>query len=107
MESSKSIKSRKPLTIEEEVLVERDKDVFYSVLSFHSFEIHQLAMQNFRDSVNHYHVWESDLVKCIVPQVYEFPKFVVWCISNYIPSKRVVISKDGSVLFEINSQSNS
>jgi hypothetical protein len=31
--------------------------------------------------------------------VYEFPEFVVWCISNYIPSKRVVISKDGSILF--------
>jgi hypothetical protein len=105
MESSKSTKAKKPLIVEEEDLVDRDKDVFDPILSFDSFEIHQLAIQNFRDLVDHYHAWESDLEKFLVPQVYEFPEFVVWCASNYIPSKRVVISKHGSVLIEINPQS--
>jgi hypothetical protein len=57
------------------------------------------------DLVYHYHAWESDLEKFIVPQVYEFPEFMVWCASNYIYSKRTVISKDGSVLIEITSLS--
>jgi hypothetical protein len=30
---------------------------------------------------------------------------VVWCASNYIPSKRAIISKDGSVLIELIPQS--
>jgi hypothetical protein len=56
---------------------------------------------NFRDLVDHYHAWESDLAKFLVPQVYDFPEFVAWCTSNYISSKRTVISKDGSVLIEV------
>jgi hypothetical protein len=51
------------VTVEEEDLVDRDKDIFDPVLSFDLFEIHQLALQNFRDLVDHYHVWESDLAK--------------------------------------------
>jgi hypothetical protein len=39
MESSKSIKARKPLTVEEEDLFKKDNDVFDHVLSFDSFEI--------------------------------------------------------------------
>jgi hypothetical protein len=34
-------------------------------------------------------------VKFLVSQVYGFPGFVVWWASNYISTKRVVISKDG------------
>jgi hypothetical protein len=105
MESSKSTKDKKLLTIKEEYLVDRDKYIFDQVLSFDSFEIPQLAIQNFRDLVDHYHSWDSDLEKFLVPQVYEFPNFVVWCASNYIPSKRFFISKHGFVIIEINPQS--
>jgi hypothetical protein len=55
MESSKSTKPKKPLTVEEEYLVDRDKYIFDPVLSFDLLEIHQLALQNFRDLVHHYH----------------------------------------------------
>jgi hypothetical protein len=55
MESSKSTKPKKPLTVEEEDLVDGDKDIFDPILSFDLFEIHQLALQNFRDLVDHYH----------------------------------------------------
>jgi hypothetical protein len=105
MESSKSLKTRITLTVEEEDLADKDKDIVDLVLSFDLFKLHQLSMQNFRDLVDHYHAWESDLAKFIVPQVYEFPEFVVWCAVNYIPSQRSVISKNGLVLFVINSES--
>jgi hypothetical protein len=105
MKSSQSIKTKIPLTVEEEDLADRDKYIFDHVLSFEFFKLHRLAMQNFRDSINYYHAWKSDMAKFIVPQVYEFPEFVVWCAANYIPSQRFVIYKNGSVLFVINSQS--
>jgi hypothetical protein len=105
MESSKLAKAKKPLSVEEEDLVDRDKDIFDPILSFDSFELHQKAIQNFRDLVDHYHAWESNLAKFLVPQVYEFPEFMVWCASNYISSKRTIISKIGSVLIEITPQS--
>jgi hypothetical protein len=53
--------------------------------------------------IYHYYGWEFDLDKFIVPQVYHFPEFVVWCSKNYIPSKRAIISKVGYVLIELNS----
>jgi hypothetical protein len=40
----------------------------------------------------------------MVPQVYYFPEFVVWCIENYFPSKRAIISTIGFVLVELNTQ---
>jgi hypothetical protein len=98
MESSKSNKAKKPLVVEEEDLVDRDNDVFDPILSFDSFEIHQLTIQNFMDLVDHYHTWEFDLEKFLVPQVYEFPEFVVWCASNYISSKRILFLNMGMCL---------
>jgi hypothetical protein len=56
-------KLKKLLIVEEEYLVDRDKYIFDPILSFDLFEIHQLALQNFRDLVDHYHAWESDLEK--------------------------------------------
>jgi hypothetical protein len=44
-------------------MVDRDKDMFETVLSFDLFELHQIAMQHFRDLIDFYHAWESDLVK--------------------------------------------
>jgi hypothetical protein len=51
METSKPNKDKKLLVVEEEDLVDRDKDVFDPILSFDSFEIHRLEIQNFRDLV--------------------------------------------------------
>jgi hypothetical protein len=104
MESSQSVKTKRPLSIEEEDLVDKDQYIFDLVLSFNLFEIHQLAMQNFRDLVNYYHAWESELAKFIVPQTYYFLEFVTWCVSYYNPSQRSLVSRNGLVLFEVNSQ---
>jgi hypothetical protein len=78
MESYQPAKAKKTLINEEEDLVDKDKDIFYLILSFDAFELYQQANQNFRDLFYHYHVWESDLVKFLVSQVYGFPGFVVW-----------------------------
>jgi hypothetical protein len=55
--------------------------------------------------VDHYYAWGSDLTKFMIPQVYQFLEFVVWCDENYIPSKQTVISTSGFVLIEITPQS--
>jgi len=86
MELSNSIKIKIPLRVEEKDLTDKDIDIFYLVLFFNLFELHQLAMQHFRYLVNFYHAWESDLAKFMVPRVYKFPEFVVWCVVDYIPS---------------------
>jgi len=101
MESSKPTKAKKTSTFEEENLVDRDKDIFDLVLLFDSFELYQQATQKFRDLVDHYHAWESNLEKILLPQVYDFYEFMVWCALNYIPSKKTIISKNRSVFIDI------
>jgi hypothetical protein len=105
MEFFQHSKSKKNLNVEEEDLVDKDKDIFDLVLSFDSLELYKDAMQNSRDLVDHYHAWECNLAKFVVPQVYDFPEFMVWCASKYIPSKRAIISTDGSVLIEVTTES--
>jgi hypothetical protein len=55
MDPSQSTKFKENVNIVEEDLVEKDKDIFYLVLSFDSFELHQQENHNFRDLVDHYH----------------------------------------------------
>jgi hypothetical protein len=104
MQTSQSTESKKIPNPVEEDLVDRDKDVFDPVLSFDTSVLYQQEKQGFQDLVDHYYAWESDLAKFIVPQVYHFPEFIVWCAENYIPTKRAIISKVGSVLIELNAQ---
>jgi hypothetical protein len=60
--------------------------------------------QGFQDLVEHYYVLESYVTKFVVPKVYHFLEFVVWFSENYIPVKRTIISKVGSILVELNAQ---
>jgi hypothetical protein len=85
--------------------VDKDKYIFDLVLSFDSLESYKDAMRNSTNMVDHYHAWESNLEKFVVPRVYDFPKFVVWCASKYIPYKRDIISIDGSILIEVTTKS--
>jgi hypothetical protein len=79
--------------------------VFDTELSFDLFEIHQLVFECFRELHEFYHAWEYNLSKYVVPQTYNFPEFVTWCSSNYVPLKMSLISKNGLVLFVLNAQS--
>jgi hypothetical protein len=77
MEFFQQSKSNKILNAEEEDLVDKDKDIFDPVLSFDSLDLYNDVMQNCRDLVDHYPVWESNLTKFVVPQVYHFLDLVV------------------------------
>lgn len=77
----------------------------FSILFCHLIPLcYQQTNQGFQDLVNHYYACEFDLTKFIVPQVYHFLEFVVWCTENYVSSKRAIISTVGSVLVELNAQ---
>jgi hypothetical protein len=45
------------------------------------------------------------LSKFIILQTYDFPEFVSWCAKNYLSDKRVMVSKNGSIIFYINVKS--
>ena len=40
-----------------------------------------------------FRVWDSCLPLCIVPQVYHFPEFVVWCAKHYSNESRPVVTE--------------
>ena len=46
-----------------------------------------------------FRVWDSGLPLCIVPQVYHFPKLVVWCVEHYSSKSRSVITEKLSQIF--------
>ena len=46
-----------------------------------------------------FQVWDSDLPLCIVPQVYHFPEFVVWCAEHHAIDSRLVVTEKLSQLF--------
>jgi len=73
MEFCHQSKSKKNLNVEEEDLVDKEKDIFDQLPFFYSLELYKDVMKNYRDMVDHYHPWESNLEKFVVPQVYDFP----------------------------------
>jgi hypothetical protein len=87
MQSSQISETSKSTNVVEEDLVDKDKDIFDPVLSFDSSELYQQIKEDFSNMVDHYYAWGSDLAKFMIPQVYQFPEFVIWCAENYIPSK--------------------
>jgi hypothetical protein len=45
-------------------------------------------------NADHLKIYQSGLVHAVVPQVLPFPEMVVWCVENYEPERRAVLSKD-------------
>jgi hypothetical protein len=52
-----------------------------------------------------FNVWGSNLAQFLVPQVYNFPEFVHWCAQRYIASMRSLVNKNGTLLFDIRTES--
>ena len=48
-----------------------------------------------------FHVWDSGLPLCIVPQVYHFPELVVRCAEHYATNSKFVITEKQSQIFII------
>ena len=40
-----------------------------------------------------FHIWESSLHLCIVPQVFHFPELVVWCADHFSPYSNSIVSE--------------
>jgi hypothetical protein len=62
------------------------------------------SLDNFRNLVDHYHVWESNLENFSIPHVYKFPKFVSRCVSSYTSSKITIVGKYGFVICTVDSK---
>jgi hypothetical protein len=99
----KGIQSGQPSTSNEKTLIDRDCEIFETVLShFDPYELINLVCDRFRDFHDYLHIWELNLGKFIIPQTYYFPKFVSWCEKNYLSEKRFVVSENGPIVFYIN-----
>jgi hypothetical protein len=63
MDPSQPTKFKENINTVEEYLVDKDKDIFY--LSYRSTLLSYTSKvnHNFRDLVDHYHAWESDLAE--------------------------------------------
>jgi hypothetical protein len=79
-------KNKSLINIEDKGLLDSYKDTFDPKLSFDLLDLHTTSLQNFSNFIDHYHVWESNLAKFVIPQVYNFPEFVSWCM---LPIPRV------------------
>jgi hypothetical protein len=104
-QTSQSSKNKSLISVEEKGFLDNYKYTFDPRLSFDLLELHTTYLQNFSNFVDHYHVWESNLAKFVVPQVYNFPEFISWCVACYVPTKRIIVAKDDSVLCSIDVQS--
>ena len=61
---------------------------------------------NPEELVVRFRVWRSGLPLCIIPQVFHFPKLVVWCVEHYSPeSKTVVSEKHSQIVLSISKES--
>lgn len=49
-------------------------------------------------------IWDFILPLCSVPQVYHFPKLVVWCAEHYSIESKSIVTKKSSQIFIIISQ---
>jgi hypothetical protein len=75
----KGSQSGQPSTSDEKVLIDRDCEIFETVLSqFDPYELSKLTCDRFRDLHDYLHIWESNLGKFIIPQTYYFS----WCAKN-------------------------
>ena len=48
---------------------------------------------NTKELIVRFNVWNFGLPLCIVPQVFHFPKLVVWCAEHFSPESKFVISE--------------
>ena len=91
----------------EEVLIDRDYDIFKPTLSnFDPDEIQKLSSERYQDSHDYHHLLESNLAKLVVPKTYRFPEFLSWCTQNYVSLKKTIMSSYGlKILLVIDAKS--
>jgi hypothetical protein len=89
----------------ETFLEDKDSQIFDPKVSFDLYELHNLAQTRYMQLNDSFNVWGSNLAQFLVPQVYNFPEFVHWCAQRYIASTRSLVNKNGTLLFDIMTES--
>jgi hypothetical protein len=100
LKSLVSNESKTLLSIET-FLEEKDFHIFYLKVSFDLYELHNQSQTKYTQLNDSFSIWGSNLAQLLVLQVYNFPKFVHWCAQRYISSRRSLVKKNGTVLFDI------
>lgn len=74
------------------LLVDQQWEVSNPILSYTNLQdlpIHFFS--NPEDFMVRFHVWESNLPLCIVPQVFHFLELVVWCAEHFAPDSNSIV----------------
>jgi hypothetical protein len=78
----------------EEALIDRDSDVFYTEITISHISV---SRSNFSDKVGRCISFLEEVQATIVPYAIEidflFPKFIGWCVEQYSHEERVIVNK--------------
>lgn len=92
---------------EKNLLVDQQWEVLDPILSCSNLEnLKVYFLSNLEELTIRFRVWESSLPLCIVPQLYQYPKLVVWCAEHYASDSKLVVTKQLSQIFITISQEN-
>ena len=93
-EASSSVSLWKFLDRKEEVIVDRDGNVFDPIFSVCRISQSKEQLWSFksqgRDVLN---AWNSFMYYFSIEQTLYYPEFVEWCVNNYSPTERVIMNK--------------
>ena len=92
---------------EQSLLVDQHWEVFDPILSCSNLQ--DLPMHFFsnpEELMIHFHVWESGLPLCIVPQVFHFPELVVWCAKHFaLDCNSIVLEQLSQIVINVSRES--
>lgn len=82
--------------LKEVAFLAKDAYIHEPILSTHSvYEDIRIVMENSTTIGHVLNLFNSNLIRVEVPQTYNFPELVRWCVEHYMRDKRAVISCDG------------
>jgi len=92
--------------VSDDHLEDREKEIFDPALSFPNLnQLIQRTQANAYNGWNYLNLWESNLVRSIVPQTYHFKKLVNYCVVNYqVDWQQIFYVHDCSIFCEINKE---
>ena len=80
--------------LEQNFLTDQHWEVIDTILTHSNFqEIPMHFFGNPEELMVRLKVLTSGLPLCVVPQVFHFPKLVVWCTEHFSPESKTVVSK--------------
>ena len=86
-------------------LVDKDFQIKGTFVHESPIKLYCQYRDQYLNHTNKIGLWESNFPKYQFPEVHIFPDIVNYCHVNYIPSQRVVMSPDQTILFTITAES--